>query len=152
MASHHELGDMEVQPGSLWQLVNKEAEEPEENVLRLTSLESDNLQMQCSIQEVANISEQEVKLLTSIDANAERSCVYKERGWLLEGIDLSVDDVVYVLNKDEDLPNCPQQVTGKIRYKGMVSGRKGEWFGIELSVVSIVVRHCITVFMDRMML
>ena len=137
LLARHKTDDMVVLQGSLWQLFNEEATEPKKKVLTLTSLEFDSVQMQCPAQEVANISEQEFNLLVAMNANAERYRVYKERGWLREGINLSVGDVVYVLNNDGDLPNCPERVIGKIQYKGVVSGQKGEWFGIELSVVSI---------------
>ena len=138
IASHNEAEDRVVQPGSLWQLLNDEPADQKENVLTLTSLEFDNIQMKCPAEEVANISEQEYNLLVAIDATAQRHHIYSERELLREGTNLSVGDVVYVLNGDGALHDCPERIVGKIRYKGMVSGLKGEWIGIELSVVSNV--------------
>ena len=136
VASDQKTANVVVQQGSLWHLSNNEALEPDEGVLSLTSSEFDHVQIQCLAQEVTHISEKECNLLVAINANAERYRVYRERVWLREGTNLSVGDVVYVLNDDGDLQNCPERVVGKIQYIGMVSGRKGEWFGIELSVVS----------------
>lgn len=124
--------DVEVLPGSLLVYIN-EIVENNELIWVLELLEPDNTEVECRLDEIQELKYTEIKLLQPIPVLSERVTVFHDKTWLNEGVTLSVGDPVIVsLKGNPDL-------SGVLRYKGVLKDNTGIQFGVELSRVSLSV-------------
>ena len=123
--------DIVVLKGSLWKLVEIDSDSKNQRRLTLNSIDYESVILQTSSCEAELINQQEFDILIALSSMQERYKVYKDDNWMKQASEMDQGSVVHLL-KFADLPD---EVPGKIRYKGSLQTLKGTWFGIELSAV-----------------
>ena len=125
--------DIVVLKGSLWRLVESDTDvSKNQKRLTLNSVDYDSVILQTSSSEAEVVSQTEFDILIALSSMQERYRVYKDKHWMKEANEMDLGTVVHLL-KFADLP---EEVPGKIRYRGPLQTLKGTWFGVELSAVS----------------
>ncbi len=105
-----------------------------ERDLNLTSLDFEGVVLRCKPSEVGRLSQHELDHLVALNACTDRYNVYKDKDWLMECLSIERGDIVYVLK----FPDLPEQVPGKVKYKGLLPGQPGIWYGVELTEVGTI--------------
>ena len=107
-----------------------EAEQPTDSTnVAVVGIERKSLRLQCPREFVARLSEEESNLLLGVTTSEGRYQTYIDKKRLAFGQRLSLGSAVFVEGRrhSEGLP-------GIVRYKGVLSGSLGTWFGVELIV------------------
>lgn len=122
---------IEVLPGSLlFFCFEKEPDSYGGIAWVLETLEPDNVEIECTFDDIRKLDCRTLALLQPIPVCNERLTVFSDKDWLNEGLDLAEGDAVLV-----SLKSYPD-LQGILRYKGELPGQKGTQFGVELSPVS----------------
>ena len=150
----HKWEEIVVLEGSLWHTRDAAAgAEPEEGAppgpgfrqpqqhhihshtaqLTLYSEEHNGAVLQCEHSDVRPLTSDQYSLLLALSVCSERLKVFSDAAWMKEASEMVAGSTVYVLNK---YSISQEKMVGKVRYKGLLSGAQGIWFGVELSAVS----------------
>ena len=137
--------DIVVLKGSLWKLVDSDTNNCKTDkrlsltVLTLNSVDYESVILQTSSTEAEVVSQTEFDILIALSSMQERYRVYKDKKWVKEANEIDVGTVVNLLN----FADLPEEVPGKIRYRGALQTLKGTWYGVELSAVCILTFYII---------
>ena len=93
----------------------------------VVGIERKSLRLECGVEDVTQLSEEETNLLLAITSSEERYQTYIDRKRVAFGRQLSQGSAVFVEVKGKFLP-------GIVRYKGVLPPSLGTWFGVELIV------------------
>lgn len=80
--------------------------------------------------DVKPLSGDQYNLLLALTVCSERLKVFMDPAWLKEAAEIAPGSTVYVLSK---YSISQEKLVGKVRYKGILPGAQGIWFGVELS-------------------
>ncbi|XP_077993432.1 ubiquitin carboxyl-terminal hydrolase CYLD-like isoform X2 [Glandiceps talaboti] len=135
LVNRPEAKDRQVLKGTLLEQVRGEGSRPHTSIitgpggekLKFRSLDHDNVNVECSHDEVARMSRVEKDLLLALVRLRERYDLYTEGKKLENGRQISIESMVYVT-----LPTLVHEALGKVRYKGPLPGQPGTHFGVEL--------------------
>ena len=102
-----------------------------DKTILLYSVEYEDVDLKCSMQDVQRLDNTQYNLLHAIDSCGDRFKVYQDTSWMNEAMQMNVDSIVYALK----MPGLPDRTPAKVRYRGPLKNKNGLWFGIELSLV-----------------
>ncbi|XP_052230210.1 ubiquitin carboxyl-terminal hydrolase CYLD-like isoform X2 [Dreissena polymorpha] len=118
---------VDILPGSLLLFIfNDTDHSSNQNICVLETLDPENIEVKCNNEDFDGISKEEYEVLVSIPTCNERMTIYLDKHWLQEGLELNVNDYVYVYDKASS-----KDLIGIIRYKGAIVDLKGIFFGVE---------------------
>jgi hypothetical protein len=125
----HGTSKVELLPGNL--LICLDEKHSSDRILFvLETLDPENIEVECVPgEEIEEVRTKEIDLLKPIPTHGERLSVFQNKEWLSEGVRLTKDDSVWVSVKGQT-----SDLLGVIRYKGLLPGLKGIFFGVELVV------------------
>ncbi|XP_052817138.1 ubiquitin carboxyl-terminal hydrolase CYLD-like [Mya arenaria] len=121
---------VDVLPGTLLILMyvdNSHHSQHSYNQYVLETIDQDNVEVRCSVDDFKEISRDAYDLLITIPTCNERITIYLHESWLKDGLELNVGDYVEVYDKAS-----AKDLIGVLRFKGNVEGIKGIHFGVEL--------------------
>jgi len=130
---------VDVLPGTLLVLVFRDIDKRshhQNNQYELETVDQENVEVRCSDEDFKRISIDDFNLLMSIPTCNERMTIFHHESWLREGVELSCGDYVDVYDKQ-----LARDLTGVLRFKGLVEGVKGTHFGVELIVSTLYCEH-----------
>ena len=128
---------VDVVPGTLLVLVSRNTDKHsrrQTNQYTLETIDLEHVKVRCSDEDFKRISIDDFNLLMSIPTCNERMTIFHHGSWLREGVELSCGNYVDVYDKQ-----LARDLTGVLRFKGLVEGVKGTHFGVELIVSSVSV-------------
>ena len=93
-------------------------------------IERKSLRLECPMEDVTRLSEEESNLLLAITSpQEERYLMYTDRKHLMFGRQLSPGSAVFV-----EVKGASKVLPGIVRYNGVLPPSLGTWFGVELIV------------------
>ena len=95
----------------------------------VVGIERKSLRLECSVEDVTRLSEEETNLLLAITLSEERYQTYIDRKRMAFGRQLSQGSAVCV-----EVKGNSKFLPGIVRYKGVLPPSLGTWFGVELIV------------------
>ena len=121
--------------GSLWYLSRADTlEKHRSRTITLHSHEFDGVILECEANHVERLNEKQFQILHALNNCKERSRLFHDKVWMSEAEHFQVGSYVMIVNVNE----LPEKVPGRIRYVGELPTQTGTWFGVELSLVSIL--------------
>ena len=107
-----------------------EAEQPADfTKVAVVGIERKSLRLECPMEDVTRLSEEESNLLLAVSSYEERYQMYTDRKRLMFGRQLSPGSAVFV-----EVKGASKVLPGIVRYNGVLPPSLGTWFGVELIV------------------
>ena len=116
-----------------------EAEQPTDlTKVAVVGIERKSLRLECRMEDMARLSEEETNLLLAITSAEGRYLMYLDRKRLTFGRQLSVASDVFV-----EVKGVSKVLPGVVCYRGILPPSLGTWFGVELIVSThALVKSC----------
>ena len=116
-----------------------EAEQPTDfTKVAVVGIERKSLRLECRMEDMTRLSEEETKLLLAITSSEGRYQTYMDRKRLAFGRQLSPGSTVFV-----DVKGASKVLPGVVWYIGILPPSLGTWFGVELTVSTrALVKSC----------
>ena len=107
-----------------------EAEQPTDlTKVAVVGIERKSLRLECPMEDVTRLSEEESNLLLAISSSEGRYQIYTDRKRLMFGRQLSPGSAVFV-----EVKGASKVLPGIVRYNGVLPPSLGTWFGVEIIV------------------
>ena len=107
-----------------------EAEQPTDlTKVAVVGIERKSLRLECPMEDVTRLSEEESKLLLAISSSEGRYQMYTDRKRLMFGRQLSPGSAVFV-----EVKGASKVLPGIVWFIGVLSPSLGTWFGVEIIV------------------
>ena len=116
-----------------------EADQPTDSTkVAVVGIERKSLRLECPMEDMTRLSEEESSLLLAITSSGKRYETYTDRKRLAFGRQLSQGSAVFV-----EVKGFSKFLPGVVWYKGVLPPYLGTWFGVELIVSTrALVKSC----------
>ena len=117
------------------QVPNNDGKQPHN--YRLYTGEQDNVTLYAGPTDIAPLHGTEVNYLLPVQPPSTRLQHYRRENKMTEIMDIKVGDVV-IFKHNQGKGNAPAYIRGKVRHLGTIPEHKGIYFGIEITVSTVL--------------